>query len=90
VKLHHPFRTALIATLGVGVGILIITSVQSLSTILLYVGTALFLAEAAVGPRGAGARRRGREGFRESGGCGHAAMLTSIHTTVKLTSTNVR
>lgn len=44
MKLHHPFRTALIATLGVGVGILIITSVQSLSTILLYVGTALFLA----------------------------------------------
>ncbi|PZU47259.1 MAG: AI-2E family transporter [Microbacterium sp.] len=44
VKLHQPFRTALIATLGVGVGILLITSIQSLSTILLYVGTALFLA----------------------------------------------
>ncbi len=44
MKLHHPFRTALISTLGVGVGILLITSVQSLSTILLYVGTALFLA----------------------------------------------
>lgn len=44
MKLQHPFRTALIATLGVGVGILIISSVESLSTILLYVGTALFLA----------------------------------------------
>jgi len=44
VKLQSPFRTALIATLGVGVGILLISSVQSLSTILLYVGTALFLA----------------------------------------------
>lgn len=44
MKLHQPFRTALIATLGVGVGILLITSIQSLSTILLYVGTALFLA----------------------------------------------
>ncbi len=44
MKLHHPFRTALIATLGVGVGILLITSIESLSSILLYVGTALFLA----------------------------------------------
>lgn len=44
MKIQHPFRTALVATLGVGVGILLITSVQSLSTILLYVGTALFLA----------------------------------------------
>ncbi len=43
MKIHHPFRTALIATLGVGVGIMIITSVQTLSTVLLYVGTALFL-----------------------------------------------
>lgn len=44
MKLQQPFRTAVIATLGVGVGMLIIMSVQSLSTILLYVGTALFLA----------------------------------------------
>lgn len=44
MKLQHPFRTALVATLGVGVGILLISSVQSLSTILLYLGTALFLA----------------------------------------------
>ncbi len=43
MKLQHPFRTALIATLGVGVGILIINGITSLSTILLYVGTALFL-----------------------------------------------
>jgi predicted PurR-regulated permease PerM len=43
VKIHNPFRVALIATLGVGVGLLLISSVQTLSTILLYVGTALFL-----------------------------------------------
>jgi len=43
VKIHNPFRVALVATLGVGVGLLLINSVQTLSTILLYVGTALFL-----------------------------------------------
>lgn len=43
MKIHSPFRTALVATLGVGVGILIITGIESLSTVLLYVGTALFL-----------------------------------------------
>ncbi len=43
MKLQHPFRTALVATLGVGVGILLINSINSLSTILLYVGTALFV-----------------------------------------------
>jgi predicted PurR-regulated permease PerM len=43
VKVHNPFRVALVATLGVGVGLLLIGSVQTLSTILLYVGTALFL-----------------------------------------------
>lgn len=43
MKIHHPFRTALVATLGVGVGIVLIGSVESLSTVLLYVGTALFL-----------------------------------------------
>jgi predicted PurR-regulated permease PerM len=43
VKVHNPFRVALVATLGVGVGMLLIGSVQTLSTILLYVGTALFL-----------------------------------------------
>lgn len=43
MKLHSPFRTALVATLGVGLGLLLIGSIQNLSTILLYVGTALFL-----------------------------------------------
>lgn len=43
MKIHNPFRTALIATLGVGVGIALITSAESLGTVLLYVGTALFL-----------------------------------------------
>lgn len=43
MKIHSPFRVALLATLGVGVGLLVIGSVQNLSTILLYVGTALFL-----------------------------------------------
>lgn len=43
MKIHNPFRTALVATLGVGLGILLIGSVQGLSTVLLYVGTALFL-----------------------------------------------
>ncbi|MBD7956591.1 AI-2E family transporter [Microbacterium sp. Sa4CUA7] len=43
MKIQHPFRTALIATLGVGVGLLIIAGVSTLQTILLYVGTALFL-----------------------------------------------
>lgn len=43
MKIHNPFRTALVATLGVGLGILLIGSLQNLSTVLLYVGTALFL-----------------------------------------------
>ncbi|KQP71479.1 MULTISPECIES: AI-2E family transporter [Microbacterium] len=43
MKLHSPFRTALLATLGVGLGLLLIGSIQNLQTILLYVGTALFL-----------------------------------------------
>jgi predicted PurR-regulated permease PerM len=43
MKIHNPFRTALVATLGVGLGILLIGSVQTLSTIMLYIGTALFL-----------------------------------------------
>ncbi|WP_405375855.1 MULTISPECIES: AI-2E family transporter [unclassified Microbacterium] len=44
MKIQHPFRTALIATLGVGAGILILAGVETLSTVLLYIGTALFLA----------------------------------------------
>src|SRR6478736_9826353 len=43
MKLHSPFRTALLATLGVGLWLLLIGSIQNLQTILLYVGTALFL-----------------------------------------------
>jgi len=43
MKIHSPFRTALVATLGVGLGILLINGVQTLSTIILYIGTALFL-----------------------------------------------
>lgn len=43
MKIHSPFRTALVATLGVGLGIVLISSAQTLSTVLLYVGTALFL-----------------------------------------------
>ncbi|HWL78801.1 AI-2E family transporter [Microbacterium sp.] len=43
MKIHHPFRTAFVATLGVGLGLVLISSIQTLSTILLYIGTALFL-----------------------------------------------
>lgn len=40
----NVFRVGLVGTLGVGAGALILTSVVSLSTILTYVGAALFLA----------------------------------------------
>ncbi|MFE6733761.1 AI-2E family transporter [Microbacterium sp. NPDC057650] len=43
MKIVSPFRTALVATLGVGLGIMLIGSVQTLSTVLLYIGTALFI-----------------------------------------------
>ncbi|GLJ60020.1 AI-2E family transporter [Microbacterium barkeri] len=43
MKIHNPFRLALVATLGVGLGLLLIEGLQSLSTIILYVGTALFI-----------------------------------------------
>ena len=43
MKIHNPFRVALVATLGVGLGIILIQSLASVSTILLYVGTALFI-----------------------------------------------
>ena len=43
VKVHNPFRVAFVATLGVGLGLLFLGSLQTLSTILLYVGTALFV-----------------------------------------------
>ncbi|QEO15760.1 AI-2E family transporter [Agromyces intestinalis] len=44
MRIDHAFRVGLIGTLGVGVGLLILYSVASLSTILTYVGAALFLA----------------------------------------------
>jgi predicted PurR-regulated permease PerM len=44
VKIQNAFRVGLIGTLGVGLGVLILTSIVSLSTILTYIGAALFLA----------------------------------------------
>ena len=52
MKIQNAFRVALTGTLGVGVGLLILSSISSLSTILTYIGAALFLAlglEPAVG-----------------------------------------
>ena len=52
MKIQNAFRVALAGTLGVGVGLLILSSISSLSTILTYIGAALFLAlglEPAVG-----------------------------------------
>ncbi|UUT35430.1 AI-2E family transporter [Microbacterium elymi] len=43
MKVQNPFRVAFVATLGVGLGLVLISSIQTLSTILLYIGTALFL-----------------------------------------------
>ncbi|PZU36534.1 MAG: AI-2E family transporter, partial [Microbacterium sp.] len=36
MKIQNPFRVAFVATLGVGLGIVLISSVETLSTILLY------------------------------------------------------
>lgn len=44
MKIQNAFRVGLVGTLGVGVGLLILMSLASLSTILTYVGAALFLA----------------------------------------------
>ena len=44
MKIQNPFRVGLIGTLGVGLGILILTSIVSLATIITYIGAALFLA----------------------------------------------
>ena len=44
MKIQNAFRLGLVGTLGVGLGLLIINSVISLSTIITYVGAALFLA----------------------------------------------
>ncbi len=43
MKIHNAFRLGLVATLGVGLGVLILMSIASLSTILTYIGAALFL-----------------------------------------------
>ncbi|WP_285117138.1 AI-2E family transporter [Leifsonia sp. fls2-241-R2A-40a] len=44
MKIQNPFRVGLIGTLGVGLGILILSAVTSLATIITYIGAALFLA----------------------------------------------
>lgn len=44
MRIQNAFRAGLIGTLGVGVGILLITTIGSLATILTYIGAALFLA----------------------------------------------
>lgn len=44
MRIQNAFRAALIGTLGVGLGMFILTSIVSLATILTYVGAALFLA----------------------------------------------
>lgn len=44
MKIQNAFRVALVGTLGVGVGLIILSSISSLSTILTYIGAALFLA----------------------------------------------
>jgi predicted PurR-regulated permease PerM len=44
MKIQNAFRIGLVGTLGVGVGLLILTSIATLSTIITYVGAALFLA----------------------------------------------
>ena len=44
MKIQNAFRFGLVGTLGVGLGLLIITSVITLQTIIVYVGAALFLA----------------------------------------------
>lgn len=44
MKIQNAFRIGLVGTLGVGVGIVILSSIASLATVLTYVGAALFLA----------------------------------------------
>lgn len=44
MKIQNAFRVGLIGTLGVGLGVLILTSIVSLATIITYIGAALFLA----------------------------------------------
>lgn len=44
MKIQNAFQFGLVGTLGVGLGLLIITSVITLQTIIIYVGAALFIA----------------------------------------------
>jgi len=44
IRIAHPFRVGFVATLGVGLAIMLLTAVGSLATILTYIGAALFLA----------------------------------------------
>ncbi|WP_022881080.1 AI-2E family transporter [Gryllotalpicola ginsengisoli] len=44
MKIQNAFRLGLVGTLGVGLGILILTSIVALSTIITYLGAALFIA----------------------------------------------
>ncbi|WP_105036441.1 AI-2E family transporter [Cryobacterium aureum] len=44
MNIQNAFRFGLVGTLGVGLGLLIITSVITLQTIIIYVGAALFIA----------------------------------------------
>jgi len=43
MRIQNPFRVGLIGTLGVGLGLVLLTAVGSLATVLTYVGAALFL-----------------------------------------------
>ena len=43
MRIQNPFRVGLVGALGVGLGLLLITSITSLATVLTYVGAALFL-----------------------------------------------
>ncbi|WP_374009351.1 AI-2E family transporter [Leifsonia sp. LS-T14] len=44
MKTSSPFRVGLVGTLGVGLGILVLSAIVSLATIITYIGAALFLA----------------------------------------------
>jgi predicted PurR-regulated permease PerM len=44
LRIHNAFRLGLVGTLGVGLALLILTSIVSLATVLTYIGAALFLA----------------------------------------------
>ena len=44
MKIRNAFALGLVGTLGVGVGILILTSIVNLSTVITYIGAALFIA----------------------------------------------